>query len=335
MPGRGSPLELTVRMNQVAAFPVQRPSLALLGAEPFRAAMEFAWHRLDNAEHTKPGDGHPVVIFPGLGGDGHSVATLREHCRSLGYDAFDWGQGFNTGPRGDLDVWLHTLKAQIVDLLAGHTQPATLIGWSLGGLYAREVGKLMAPQIRQVITIATPFNAEADRSNVGWLLRLLSGTSSTMDATLRQRLRTPPRCEPPPSTAGRMGLWPGRPAATTSARALWKTSKSKAAISAWAGIGMCLQRSQTASTSHPDSGAVMGARNESVARQPHALLSLNLHTLHPIQRTRPHEPKIETPSDARPSHRPVEQKRPPQPLSCHCPTNATNRPTPRPRRLIP
>lgn len=179
-------------MNQVAAFPVQRPSLALLGAEPFRAAMEFAWHRLDNAEHTKPGDGHPVVIFPGLGGDGHSVATLREHCRSLGYDAFDWGQGFNTGPRGDLDVWLHTLKAQIVDLLAGHTQPATLIGWSLGGLYAREVGKLMAPQIRQVITIATPFNAEADRSNVGWLLRLLSGTSSTMDATLRQRLRTPP-----------------------------------------------------------------------------------------------------------------------------------------------
>jgi|JI10StandDraft_1071094.scaffolds.fasta_scaffold624377_2 hypothetical protein len=49
---------------------VQRPSLALLGAEPFRAALEFAWHKLGKTD-----------------------------------DAFDWGQGFNTGPRGGLDAW--------------------------------------------------------------------------------------------------------------------------------------------------------------------------------------------------------------------------------------
>ena len=84
---------------------VQRPSLALLGAEPFRAALEFAWHKLGKTDDAKPGDGHPVLIFPGLGADGNSVATLRNHCRALGYDAFDWGQGFNTGPRGDLDAW--------------------------------------------------------------------------------------------------------------------------------------------------------------------------------------------------------------------------------------
>ncbi|MDP1650853.1 MAG: hypothetical protein Q8M01_22015 [Rubrivivax sp.] len=137
-------------MKQVATDSVHRPSLALLGTEPFRAAMEFACHKLGKSDDAKPGDGHPVVIFPGLGAHGGSVATLREHCRSLGYDAFDWGQGFNTGPQGDLDAWLHTLKSQVVDRLAGHTQPATLIGWSLGGLYAREIGKLMAPRIRQV-----------------------------------------------------------------------------------------------------------------------------------------------------------------------------------------
>ena len=66
------------------------------------------------------------------------------------------------------------------------------IGWSLGGLYAREIGKLMAPRIRQVITIGTPFNAEGDHTNVGWLFRLLSGSSSAMDAALSRRLRTPP-----------------------------------------------------------------------------------------------------------------------------------------------
>lgn len=179
-------------MKHLATDAVQRPSLALLGAEPFRAAMEFAWHTFAMPGTTRPGDGHPVVIFPGLGADGNSVATLREHCRTLGYDAFDWGQGFNTGPQGDLDAWLHSLKSKVVDLLAGHTQPATLIGWSLGGLYAREIGKLMAPLVRQVITIATPFNTQADHADMDWLMRLLSGSSSAMNPALSRRLRTPP-----------------------------------------------------------------------------------------------------------------------------------------------
>lgn len=179
-------------MNDLEVPSIQRPSLALLGAEPFRAAMEFAWHKLGKSENATLGDGHPVVIFPGLGADGNSVATLREHCRSLGYDAFDWGQGFNTGPRGDFDVWLHALTSRVVELLAEHTQPATLIGWSLGGLYAREIGKLLAPRVRQVITIGTPFNAQADHTNAGWLFRLLSGGSSALNPALSRRLRTPP-----------------------------------------------------------------------------------------------------------------------------------------------
>ena len=179
-------------MKDLDGLPIQRPSLALLGAEPFRAAMEFALHKLKSTDEATPGDGHPVVIFPGLGADGKSVATLRAHCCSLGYDAVDWGLGFNTGPQGDLDTWLHTLKSQVADLLAQHTQAATLIGWSLGGLYAREIGKLMAPRIRQVITIGTPFNAQADHTNVGWLFRLLSGGSSVLDPALSRRLRTPP-----------------------------------------------------------------------------------------------------------------------------------------------
>jgi pimeloyl-ACP methyl ester carboxylesterase len=80
----------------------------------------------------------------------------------------------------------------MTDLLADHEQPATLIGWSLGGLYAREIGKLMAPRLRQVITIGTPFNAEADHTNAGWLFRLLSGSSAVLDPALSRRLRTPP-----------------------------------------------------------------------------------------------------------------------------------------------
>jgi pimeloyl-ACP methyl ester carboxylesterase len=179
-------------MKQLATDTIERLSLALLGADPFCAAMEFACQKLTKSDEIQPGDGHAVVIFPGLGTDGTSLATLREPCRSLGYDAFDWGQGFNTGPQGDLDAWLHTLKSQVNDPIEQHTQPVTLIGWSLGGLYAREISKLMAPRVRQVITIATPFNAQADHTNVGWLYRLLSGGPLTISPKLCRRLRAPP-----------------------------------------------------------------------------------------------------------------------------------------------
>ena len=179
-------------MKSYSTEVAQRPPLTLLGVEPFRAAMEFAWLKLGSAVPAKHGDGHPVIIFPGLGTDGKSVAPLREHCRALGYDAFDWGQGFNTGPKGDLDEWMKVLTSKVAELLVGHTQQASLIGWSLGGLYAREIAKLMTPRIRQVITIGTPFNAEADHTNVGWLFRLLSGSASLIDPVLSNRLRTPP-----------------------------------------------------------------------------------------------------------------------------------------------
>lgn len=84
------------------------------------------------------------------------------------------------------------MKSRIVDLLSGYKQAATLIGWSLGGLYARELSKLMVPNIRQVITMGAPFNAEADYTNVGWLFRWLNGSALTIDPALSLRLRTPP-----------------------------------------------------------------------------------------------------------------------------------------------
>jgi len=171
-------------MNKISHVAVQGPSLSLLSAEPFRAAMEFMWHALAAPNTSTPGDGHPVVIFPGLGADGASVAILREHCGALGYDAFDWGEGFNTGPQGDLDRWINGLADRVSNLLASHSQPATLIGWSLGGLYARELGKLLAPRVRQVITIGTPFNAEADLANASSLFRLLGGSSTSVDVAL-------------------------------------------------------------------------------------------------------------------------------------------------------
>jgi hypothetical protein len=177
-------------MKRNSAIAAPNPSLPLL--EPFRAAMEFAFQQFAMPPKAATGDGHPVIIFPGLGADGTSVSILRAHCQEQGYEAFDWGQGFNIGPRGEIDAWLEGLADQISGQLEKYTKPATLIGWSLGGLYARELGKLLAPKLRQVITIATPFNGSAEDNSAAWLSSVLSGSATSIDPAWIERLRIPP-----------------------------------------------------------------------------------------------------------------------------------------------
>jgi hypothetical protein len=171
---------------------IRRPPLALLGIEPWRAAWEYFAHKRSTGAARDAADGHPVVLFPGLGSAGNALRPLRKYCKALGYDSIDWGRGFNTGPQGDVSAWLAELAAHTERLLAHRPQSATLLGWSLGGLYAREVAKLLGPRVRQVITIGTPFNADADHTNVGWVFRLLSGTPPAFDQQFSERLRTAP-----------------------------------------------------------------------------------------------------------------------------------------------
>ena len=178
---------------------VQRPPLSLFGSEPLRAAAELARHALVPAPAApRAGDGHPVVIFPGLGSDGLALAPLRAYCASLGYRAMGWNYGRNTGPKGDIDAWLDTLADHTRSLLDGDRRRATFLGWSLGGLYARELAKRMPQRVRQVITFGTPFNLADDHTNVGWVLRLINGPSCGLDAELCARLREPP---PVPTTS--------------------------------------------------------------------------------------------------------------------------------------
>ena len=144
-------------MRSTASLEICRPPLSLLGAEPWRAALEFLALKVNCGKPRKmvpAGDGHPVIIYPGLATDSSVIAPLREYCESLGYKMLDWGRGFNTGPKGDVDCWLQELAAHTTQILGDYQDQgkASLIGWSLGGLYAREVGKLLAPQVRQVIT---------------------------------------------------------------------------------------------------------------------------------------------------------------------------------------
>jgi len=175
----------------------------LLGTEPWRAATEYVSHRMQRRPPHQ-GDGHPVIVFPGLASDGNPVAPLVDHCKALGYQAMDWGRGFNTGPGRDVDAWLHELAHDLRLRVESEMQPGstavapTLIGWSLGGIYARELAKLPGMKVRQVITIGTPFNGNPTQTHAGWLYRLLNGNSPDLPPAMRQRLKRPP---PVPTTS--------------------------------------------------------------------------------------------------------------------------------------
>jgi hypothetical protein len=179
-------------MNYSLSAPAPSPSLTLLGIEPLRAAFEYASMRFMDHDALPSGDGHPVVIFPGLASDQRALVPLRDCCERLGYTVYDWEHGFNTGPQGDVDDWLADLSSHVQSVAAAHEARVSLVGWSLGGIYAREIAKIVPDDVRQVITLGSPFAGSPEETNLGWLYRLLSGQSTTIDEEMSNRLRTTP-----------------------------------------------------------------------------------------------------------------------------------------------
>lgn len=174
------------------AFLPLPPSLGLFGVEPFRAAFEFAGLHLMDRSRLPAGDGHPVIFFPGLATDRRAIAPLRDTCRSLGYEVYDWELGFNTGHIGDIDDCLEGLVRHVESVASDHGRRASLVGWSLGGIYAREIAKLSPHAVRQVVTLGTPFAGSGQDTHVSWWCAALNGQAPTVDAALSQRLRTTP-----------------------------------------------------------------------------------------------------------------------------------------------
>jgi pimeloyl-ACP methyl ester carboxylesterase len=124
------------------------PSLSLLGSEPFRAGMEYLRAVWMDRSVLPRGDGHPVVVYPGLAADAAPLRPLVRCCEELGYLASDWGRGRNNGPVGDLDRWLDDLADDILALADEHGQAVSLVGWSLGGIYAREIARRVPGTVR-------------------------------------------------------------------------------------------------------------------------------------------------------------------------------------------
>ncbi|WP_019202988.1 triacylglycerol lipase [Tsukamurella sp. 1534] len=134
---------------------VRAPGPALLATDCARAfweggALAWTWPALLRAP---AGDGRPILVLPGLGTSDATTLPLRRTLRMLGYRVHGWRLGTNIGPSEKI---LRGMPARL-RAIADQEGPVTLIGWSLGGIFARRLARGHPDQVRQVVTLGSPF----------------------------------------------------------------------------------------------------------------------------------------------------------------------------------
>lgn len=161
--------------------------LALEGRAPLEFGAAMAARPL--LQRTARGDGHPVLVFPGLATSDFYTIFLRNFLTERGYASHAWEQGFNFGPRPGV---VERCEASLRRLHREYGQTVSLVGWSLGGVYARELAKLAPELVRCVITLGTPFAATPKATNAWRLYEILSGQSIEQDARAANLSEAPP-----------------------------------------------------------------------------------------------------------------------------------------------
>ena len=118
------------------------------------------------------GDGHPVLVLPGLIASDMSTALLRRYLKSRGYDAHGWGLGRNLGPRAGIEQGMVELLRRLHD---DSGRKVSLVGWSLGGVYARLLATQYPELVRSVITLGSPFTGSPRATNAWRVYEGVSG----------------------------------------------------------------------------------------------------------------------------------------------------------------
>ena len=118
------------------------------------------------------GDGHPVLVLPGLLASDVSTLILRRYLDLLGFSTHPWGFGRNTGG-------VYSMRDKLAKLLTSvHTatgRKVSLVGWSLGGVYARDLALRMPEMVRYVVTLGSPFAGDITATNAKRVYEMVSG----------------------------------------------------------------------------------------------------------------------------------------------------------------
>ena len=161
------------RRLRLAARPkppgVRGPSLRLWLGEglrviPTRVVASIAVRK---ARHRRT-----VVLFPGLAAHPFTMRRLRKALEAAGHTVHDWGEGVNLGPTADN---LGRLVERVSRLARDAGEPVMLVGWSLGGIFAREVARRAPQAVAGVVTMGTPFSGDRHANNAWRTYALITG----------------------------------------------------------------------------------------------------------------------------------------------------------------
>jgi pimeloyl-ACP methyl ester carboxylesterase len=135
--------------------------------EPFRRPRR----KLDIPATANP---QMVMILPGFATHPVRMRYLARQLETAGHRTKRWGLGFNWGPD---EQRFELLEARLADLHARHGRPVVLLGWSLGGLFARELAKRQPQAVAKVITMGSPFSGSPRANNVWRAYQFITGHS--------------------------------------------------------------------------------------------------------------------------------------------------------------
>ncbi|MEU4804770.1 alpha/beta hydrolase [Actinosynnema sp. NPDC023587] len=158
--------------DHVDPVPGAAPGLLWYLTEPTRAVVDIGQFAAARSllRAAPSGDGHTVLVLPGLGGGDGTTAMLRKFLHGLGYDVRGWGLGRNIGPSVAV---VHGMRALLRDLAGAG--PVSLVGWSLGGIFARELAREHPYLVRQVVTLGSPYAmTDLRQTRVNPVYRLLA-----------------------------------------------------------------------------------------------------------------------------------------------------------------
>jgi len=165
---------MTAERGEAQSSPRLRPpGLGLLFAES-RGILEFNASLLlaPLLMRAPRGDGHPVLALPGFLASDLSMAPLRRYLAELGYDAQAWRMGRNIGGVAKMRT---ALRDRLAEIHAASRRKVSIVGWSLGGVYARDLALQAPDMVRNVITLASPFANDIRATNATRLYEALSG----------------------------------------------------------------------------------------------------------------------------------------------------------------
>ena len=170
----------------MAAAAMARPPHPFWTLTEGRAVFEFgAFGLLRRRMRSLPkGDGHPVLVLPGFMASDHSTRPMRRLFDDLGYKSYGWGLGRNVRFNEKREREMSDLVERIYEETG---EKLSIVGWSLGGVFARELAKMHPDIVRTVISLGSPISNNRKHSAPSRIFEAINGKETQPEAEGRYR----------------------------------------------------------------------------------------------------------------------------------------------------